>query len=464
MMGSGIAVLVLTCVVRLQAEDAASLNAKAQAAYNAKEYAQCAELYAAAVNAGGKSAGVSYNAACCHALAGNKGEAFVWLTKAIQASWRDCEHLKNDTDLTPLHSDDRWLKTIERCEKAAEAFVKSLKEPALRDELLKRMKEDQRIRMAANPNMEEWTKIDADNTAYMKSVIDKHGWPGKSMVGDDGALAAFLMVQHADRDPAFQKKCLPLMEAAVLAKEASASQLALLTDRVLLAEGKQQRYGSQFTVVDGKSVPRPIEDPEHVDARRAAVGLPPLAEYAKQMESMQKRMEESTSKSVKEPALREELMRRMKEAHNASQSSDSAAQDKVGKDNAAYIKAVVEKYGWPGNHLVGWDGAQAARVLALSTGDDLPFRKKCLTLIEAAVQANDASPEHLAEFTDSILLAEGKPQRYGTQLHTVDGAMVPREMEDPANVDARRKAIGLGALTDSLREMKDLQQRNEEQR
>lgn len=276
----------------LQAEDPAALSAKAQQAYLAKDYVQCAELYAAAVNAGGKSSTTLYNAACCHALAGKTSEAFALLTKAIQAGWRDVEHIKSDSDLASLHSDDRWPKIIERCEKASELFAKSLKEPALRDELLKRVKEDQRIRMAANPDMEEWTKIDTENTAWMKTVIEKHGWPGKSMVGEDGALAAFLMVQHADRDPEFQRKCLPLLEKAVQAAEANGGHLAYLTDRVLVAEGKPQRYGSQFHVEGGKSVPRPLEDPDNVDARRKAVGLPPLAEYAKQMQELQKREEE----------------------------------------------------------------------------------------------------------------------------------------------------------------------------
>jgi hypothetical protein len=273
----------------LQAEDAVSLMVQARQAYTARDYAKCAELFGAAVKAGLIGSDTPYNAACCHALAGNTGEAFVWLTKAIQAGWRNVDHLKEDSDLASLRTDERWPKIIERCEKAAEKFAQSLKEPALRDALLQRMKKDQGIRMAPNPDMEEWTKIDTDNTAYMKTVIDKYGWPGVGLVGEDGALAAFLLVQHADRDPQFQKKCLPLLEAAVQAQEASAGNLAYLTDRVLLAEGKPQRYGSQFQTVGGKSVPLTLEDPDNVDARRESVGLPPLAEYAKQMHSLQKK-------------------------------------------------------------------------------------------------------------------------------------------------------------------------------
>lgn len=35
-------------------------------------------------------------------------------------------------------------------------------------------------------------------------VIAEVGWPGRSMVGDDGASAAWLPVQHAGTDPVFQ--------------------------------------------------------------------------------------------------------------------------------------------------------------------------------------------------------------------------------------------------------------------
>lgn len=274
--------------IGLQAGNPTTFINQAKRAYDAKDYAKCAELYEAAVMAGAR-ASAAYNAACCHALNGNAGEAFAWLDKAFDAGWRDVDHVIGDSDFASLRGDERWPEIVKRCEKVAERFTQSLKEPALREELLKRVKEDQRIRMDPNPDMAEWGKIDADNTAYMKTVIDKYGWPGKSMVGEDGALAAFLMVQHADGDPEFQKKCLPLLEAAAQAKEASAGHFAYLTDRVLLAEGKPQRYGSQFQTVNGESVPLPLEDPENVDARRQSVGLPPMAEYTKQMQSLQKK-------------------------------------------------------------------------------------------------------------------------------------------------------------------------------
>ena len=65
------------------------------------------------------------------------------------------------------------------------------------------------------------------------------------MVGA-AADAAWLMAQHAIHDPEFQRECLGLLEAAVWQGEASPRNLAYLTDRVLVHEGRPQRYGTQF--------------------------------------------------------------------------------------------------------------------------------------------------------------------------------------------------------------------------
>jgi len=181
--------------------------------------------------------------------------------------------------------------------------------PELRNELLRRTTTDQEARNAmtdwmvahrwdagaaappvSKEEQDEFQRltakvkaVDEDNTKWIESVVEKHGWPTSTLVGKDGAEAAWLLVQHADAEPKLQRRCLDLM-ATLQKDEVSQSNLAYLTDRVLLAEGKKQLYGTQFTVVDGKWKPRPLEDEANVDKRRAEVGLPPLAEYAKMIE------------------------------------------------------------------------------------------------------------------------------------------------------------------------------------
>lgn len=128
--------------------------------------------------------------------------------------------------------------------------------------------------------------IDAAHLPRIKAIFDKVGFPNAAMVGRSGVSNFFLLVQHADNDPVFQAKVLEKAEPLMRNSELSRQQYALLTDRVLLAQGKKQRYGSQVEVKDGRSVPLPTDDAEHVDERRATMGLEPLADYLKESDAM----------------------------------------------------------------------------------------------------------------------------------------------------------------------------------
>lgn len=125
---------------------------------------------------------------------------------------------------------------------------------------------------------EEQRKNDDENIRKLEEIIEKHGWPKRSEVGPKAASAAFLIVQHSDLE--YQKKYLPFLKKAVAANEAEGRSLALLEDRILMKEGKNQIYGSQLRS-DGNGPLRlwPIEDELDVDKRRASVGMEPLADY-----------------------------------------------------------------------------------------------------------------------------------------------------------------------------------------
>ena len=160
----------------------------------------------------------------------------------------------------------------------------------MREELLRRRERDQepmrQMRVGQSVDPELTAQLDAtirDNTAWLDGVIREWGWPGRSLVGDDGADAAWLLAQHSDHDLAFQRRCLDMLAVAADRGDASRSNLAYLTDRVLLKERGTQVYGTQFTSGASGPEPQPIEDPEGVDQRRAAMGLGPLAEYAELM-------------------------------------------------------------------------------------------------------------------------------------------------------------------------------------
>jgi hypothetical protein len=129
--------------------------------------------------------------------------------------------------------------------------------------------------------------VDSRNTARMKNIIRKYGWPGPGLVGWDGTEAAFYLVQHADHK--FQKQLLPLMQRKYKAGNISGPNYALFLDRVLVGDGKPQVYGSTALPLDqwkGGDVLYPIEDEAEVDKRRAEVGLSSLAEYRRFLRQM----------------------------------------------------------------------------------------------------------------------------------------------------------------------------------
>lgn len=134
--------------------------------------------------------------------------------------------------------------------------------------------------------LEQMMKIDESNTGKLKAIIKKHHWVTRDLVGVKGVGAAFLVIQHSP-DVAFKVKMLPYLKQSYLNGEGvSGQQVALLTDRALIAQGKKQIYGTQADVSEGKVVFSPIEDETNVDKRREEMNMPSLDFYLKIMEKM----------------------------------------------------------------------------------------------------------------------------------------------------------------------------------
>jgi hypothetical protein len=161
---------------------------------------------------------------------------------------------------------------------------------ALRQQLLHRATDDQHARnawIAAHGQqkaaaLKTQMAVDAANLAWLKAHIAEHGVPTVGDVGADGTAALWTLVQHADSDAGFQQQMLAAWQPRLATKDIDPAAFAMLTDRVLRHQGKPQRYGSQFVpdpAPPGTMVMQPTEDVEHLDQRRASVGLMPISEY-----------------------------------------------------------------------------------------------------------------------------------------------------------------------------------------
>jgi hypothetical protein len=117
-------------------------------------------------------------------------------------------------------------------------------------------------------------------TERLREILDGCGWPTYSRVGEEAEDAAWAIAQHSDHDVDFQRRALELLAAAVADDDASPGNLAYLTDRVAVNSGEPQTYATQVACLDGSAeVAGGLIDEAGVDARRAEVGLAPLADY-----------------------------------------------------------------------------------------------------------------------------------------------------------------------------------------
>lgn len=137
-----------------------------------------------------------------------------------------------------------------------------------------------RERVLSDEVIKEMRTIDVANTRQLAHLLAVCGWPvvrkGDLQASDD----IWLLAQHADHDKAFQHHVLGLLEQAVHRGEARGKNLAYLTDRLAIAEGKPQLYGTQL-IVDGCKIElHPIDSREAVNERRKKIqGMQTLEEY-----------------------------------------------------------------------------------------------------------------------------------------------------------------------------------------
>ncbi|WP_317130285.1 DUF6624 domain-containing protein [Chryseobacterium sp.] len=123
--------------------------------------------------------------------------------------------------------------------------------------------------------------------------MKKYGYPGKALVGDTLNTAVWYVIQHSELP--IIEKYFPLIEQANKKGEVQTRHVAMMKDRMLMYQGKEQIYGTQGAgrlIIDPETHKEewinfiwPIKNPEKVNELRRSVGIQmPVEEYAKSME------------------------------------------------------------------------------------------------------------------------------------------------------------------------------------
>lgn len=146
------------------------------------------------------------------------------------------------------------------------------------DEVRARLAADGSLYEGYHPEMQA---VHRSHATRLHGIFDERGrWPNRSELGDHGAAALWRLVQHAIGDPPLLRSFLAHLNRFAGTSDDQPAERAMLEDRIRVFEGRHQLYGTQLDWDDDGqlNVAAGLEDPLHVDERRAAVGLSPLRE------------------------------------------------------------------------------------------------------------------------------------------------------------------------------------------
>lgn len=170
------------------------------------------------------------------------------------------------------------------------------KRAALKKELEEMVKVDQIAASMPQGKYKEYSKeqwasfkdsVFTSDKIRAEAMFKKYGFLGFDKVGKEGSNHFWLLVQHCDKYPAFQRKVLKAMDKEVKKDNANANNYAYLYDRVKVNAGEKQLFGTQVTYevnTTGRAIPKfGLTDSMHVDQLRKEYDLGPLKEYLNEM-------------------------------------------------------------------------------------------------------------------------------------------------------------------------------------
>jgi hypothetical protein len=126
-----------------------------------------------------------------------------------------------------------------------------------------------------------------------------------------------------------------------------------------------------------------------------------------------------------------------------------AQTDVVDRGNTARLKERVLACGWPAADVHGAGAADDVWLIVQHADHDRAFQRAFLAHVQREVDAGRGSVTQLAYLSDRLDAADGRPQRWGTQLKQVGPCTFDFfPLDDRGQVEARRHALGWPSLAE----------------
>ena len=122
-------------------------------------------------------------------------------------------------------------------------------------------------------------ETDSTNLVVVSHILDCYGW--LDGLSQEANKAIFLVIDHSDLET--MNRYQGLFHKAAEKGYISFGDLVAMEDRMLMNDGKPQKYGTQAYALgrEGESIIYiwPVEEPEKLNERRADAGLSPIEDY-----------------------------------------------------------------------------------------------------------------------------------------------------------------------------------------
>ena len=186
--------------------------------------------------------------------------------------------VKRAVDTGQISSNDGLYFRVSMNQKEVESRLGKPTNPELQKQIEAMTESDQAPRKKEAFDPKTMDEIDKQNRSAILSILDRYGVPTFAMVGSEAANDFVVLIQH--QPPDFLERALPKLKQNVDTGQAEAKSYAMMFDRTQTYRGKPEMYGVNLICqANGIVSPGPLVDPEHVDERRAAIGLMPLKTY-----------------------------------------------------------------------------------------------------------------------------------------------------------------------------------------